>query len=127
MLELKENNCKISDAEWIIMRVLWDQSPLTTTNIIETLSTETDWSPKTIHSLISRLVKKDALGVDKSCGQHKFYPLVEKEECVKEETVSFIKKIYEGSFYNMVVNFINDDKISKKEIEELKKILDEKS
>jgi len=125
---LKNNNCKISDAEWIVMRVLWaSQAPLTTTNIIEALNTEINWSPKTIHSLISRLVKKEVLGVDKSYGQHQFYPLVVKEECVKEETVSFIKKIYEGSFYNMVVNFINDDKISQKEIGELKKILDEKS
>lgn len=109
------------------MRVLWAQSPLTTTKIIEALNTDINWSPKTIHSLISRLVKKEVLGVDKSFGQHQFYPLVVKEECVKEETVSFIQKIYEGSFYNMVVNFINDDKISQKEIEELKKMLDEKS
>ncbi|AWK51929.1 CopY/TcrY family copper transport repressor [Clostridium beijerinckii] len=124
---MKRNNCKISDAEWIVMRVLWAQSPLTTTKIIEALNTDINWSPKTIHSLISRLVKKEVLGVDKSFGQHQFYPLVVKEECVKEETVSFIQKIYEGSFYNMVVNFINDDKISQKEIEELKKMLDEKS
>ena len=124
---MERNNCKISDAEWIVMRVLWAQSPLTTTKIIEALNTDINWSPKTIHSLISRLVKKEALGVDKSFGQHQFYPLVVKAECVKEETVSFIKKIYEGSFYNMVVNFINDDKISQKEIEELKKMLDEKS
>lgn len=123
---LKENNCKISDAEWLVMRVLWKESPLTTTRIIEALNPETNWNPKTIHSLISRLVKKEALGIDKDSGQYQFYPLVTKEECIKEETGSFIRKIYEGSFYNMVVNFINDDKISQREIEELKKILNEK-
>ncbi len=123
---MKGNNCKISDAEWHVMQVLWKQNPLTTTHIIEALSREMNWKPKTIHTLISRLVKKEALGVDKNSGQHKFYPLITKEECVKEETGSYIRKFYEGSFYNMIANFINDDKISQKEIEDLKKLLDEK-
>lgn len=124
---MKENNCKISDAEWLVMRVLWSASPLTTTQIIETLSPETNWNPKTIHTLIGRLVKKQALGVNKDTKQYEFYPLVTKEECVKEETLSFMHKIYEGSLYNMVSNFIKDDKISKEEIEELKKLLDDNS
>jgi BlaI family transcriptional regulator, penicillinase repressor len=123
---LKEVNCKISDAEWHVMRVLWKESPLTTTKIIEALNTETNWKPKTIHSLISRLVKKGALGVDKDPAQYKFYTLVSKEECVSEETGAFITRVFEGSFYHMVANFINDDKISPMEIEKLKQILDEK-
>lgn len=123
---MKETNCKISDAEWLIMRVLWEESPLTTTRIIHDLSEQTKWKPKTIHTLISRLVKKEALGVNKNSGQHKFYPLITKEECIKEETGTYIRKFFEGSFYNMVANFISDDQISQKEIEDLKKLLDEK-
>lgn len=123
---MKKSNCKISDAEWLVMRVLWNHSPLTTTQIIEALDKETEWNPKTIHTLISRLVKKQALGVNKDTKQYEFYPLVTREECVKEETVSFMQRIYEGSFYNMVSHFIEDEKISPKEIEELKKLLDDK-
>lgn len=123
---MKQNTCKISDAEWYVMKVLWNESPLTTTRIIEALNQVTNWKPKTIHSLISRLVKKGALGVDKESGQYQYYPLAAKEKCIKEETGSFIRKVYEGSFYTMVANFISDDKISKNEIEELKKLLDEK-
>jgi BlaI family transcriptional regulator, penicillinase repressor len=123
---LKDSNCKISDAEWLIMKVLWKSSPLTTTKIIEAVSKEASWSPKTIHTLIARLVKKEALGVDKESGQHKFYPLVTKDECIQEETGSFVRKIYEGSIYNLVANFIHDEKMTAEEMEELKKLLDEK-
>ena len=121
-----ESNCKISDSEWLIMRVLWNASPLTTTQIIEALSKETSWNPKTIHTLISRLVKKQALGVNKNAKQYEFYPLVTKAECMKNETGSFIQKVFEGSFYNMVSNFINNDKISQEEMEDLKKLLNDK-
>jgi BlaI family transcriptional regulator, penicillinase repressor len=123
---LKDSNCKISDAEWLIMKVLWRDSPLTTTKIIEAVSIEANWNPKTIHTLIARLVKKGALGVDKESGQHKFYPLVNKDECIQEETGSFVRKIYEGSIYNLVANFIHDEKMTAEEMEDLKKLLDEK-
>lgn len=123
---MNDRNCKISDAEWLIMKVLWRNSPLTTTKIIEEVSKEAKWNPKTIHTLISRLVKKEALGVDKDSGQYKFYPIVTRDECVQEETGSFVRKIYEGSIYNLVANFIHDEKMTAEEMEELKKLLDEK-
>ncbi|WOO38692.1 BlaI/MecI/CopY family transcriptional regulator [Anaerocolumna sp. AGMB13020] len=123
---MNDRNCKISDAEWLIMKVLWRNSPLTTTKIIEEVSKEAKWNPKTIHTLISRLVKKEALGVDKDSGQYKFYPIVTRDECIQEETGSFVRKIYEGSIYNLVANFIHDEKMTAEEMEELKKLLDEK-
>jgi BlaI family penicillinase repressor len=121
-----KSNCKISNAEWLVMKVLWNDSPKTTTKIIEALREETDWKPKTIHTLIARLVKKGALGVDKGSGQHTFYPLVARDECIQEETGSFIQKIYEGSIYNLVAKFIHEEKMTVNEMEELKKLLDEK-
>ena len=124
---MEENNCKISEAEWRIMKVVWEESPLNTTQIINRLKSETSWKPKTIHSLISRLIKKEALGADKLSAPHQFYPLVSKEDCMKEEIGSFIQKVYDGSYYHLVANFISNEKMSEQEIEYLKKILDEKS
>jgi len=108
------------------MKVLWEKSPMTTTQIIQALSEESDWKPKTIHTLINRLVNKEALSVDKNSGQYKFYPLITREECIKEETGTYIRKFFQGSLYNMVANFISNDQITQKEIEELKKLLNEK-
>lgn len=123
---MNKTNLNISDAEWVVIKVLWEKSPLNSTNIIEALSTETNWSPKTIHSLISRLVKKGAVGVNKESPQFQFYPRVEKKDCVMKETRSFIKKVYDGSLQLMVSNFIKDEKLSKDEIEDLQRLLNEK-
>ena len=116
---------KISDAEWTVIKLLWDQPGLTSTDIIQSLDPETDWKPKTIHSLINRLVKKGAVGINKDGPQFKFYPLVKKEDCVMEESRSFIKRVYDGSIDLMVANFIKSGEISKNEIEDLRKLLDE--
>lgn len=117
---------KISDLEWEIMKVLWKKSPLTSSEIIEILKEYISWNPKTIHTLISRLVKKDAIEVKKDTPFYLYYPKVSEEECRKTETKSFVKKVYNGSIHLLISNFIKNEKLSEEEIEELRKILDEK-
>ena len=123
---MDEINCKISDAEWVVMKVLWEESPLTSTSIIEALRPKTNWNPKTIHSLIHRLVKKKILDVNKDCTQFQFYPLIKKKYCVMEATLSFIQKVYDGSHNLMIANCIKNEKLSQKEIAELQNLLNEK-
>jgi BlaI family penicillinase repressor len=116
----------ISDAEWQVMKVLWDKSPLTSTEIIDSLKSDTAWSPKTVHTLISRLVKKEALGVNKNLTFNRYFPLVTQEACRKTQTKTFIRKVYDGSLHLLIANFIKDEKLSQEEIGELKRILEEK-
>lgn len=121
-----EKNCRISDAEWLVMKVLWQRSPMTASLVIEQLKPETDWSPKTIQTLIARLVKKKALGVNKEGSLNQYYPLVSQEECIREETNSFLQKVYGGSIQLLLANFVRNENLSPKEIEELRNLLDEK-
>nr|WP_205842238.1 BlaI/MecI/CopY family transcriptional regulator [Natranaerobius trueperi] len=53
---------KISDSEWEVIEILWDNYPIHSSAIIERLQPQTDWKPKTVHTLISRLVKKGVVG-----------------------------------------------------------------
>ncbi|NDI33298.1 BlaI/MecI/CopY family transcriptional regulator [Chengkuizengella sediminis] len=120
------NHSKISDAEWVIMEELWKKSPLTSAEIIEQLKDATEWNPKTIHTLINRLVKKEVLGVKREGRFKQFFPLLSAEECRKRETTSFLKKIYAGSRQMFILNFIKNEKLTEKEIEELRKMLKQK-
>lgn len=119
------NTLNITDAEYYVMKTIWSRSPMNASEIIESLKDETDWNPKTIHTLISRLVSKKAVGVIKE-SPYRFYPLVLEGEYRREETRSFLKKVYNGSIQHLVANFINDEAITKEELEELKRLLDDK-
>ncbi|AET66209.1 putative transcriptional regulator [Desulfosporosinus orientis DSM 765] len=123
---MTNSSFRISDAEWQVMKVLWEKSPLTASIIVEYLKLETSWSPKTIQTLIARLVKKGALGVNKGVSLNQYYPLVSQEECMREETDSFLKKVYGGSLHLLIANFVKNENLSSKEIQELKNLLDEK-
>jgi BlaI family penicillinase repressor len=116
----------ISDSEWKVMKVLWNRSPLLAGEIVEILKETTKWNPKTIHTLIRRLVAKDVIRAEKEKTYYKYYPTVTEGECVKEETKTFLQKCFNGSLNMMITNFINEDKLSSEDIEELQKLLDSK-
>jgi BlaI family penicillinase repressor len=56
---------KISESEWLVMRVLWSKSPLAAQEVFEQLEAATKWKPKTVKTLIDRLVKKGAVKYEK--------------------------------------------------------------
>lgn len=116
----------ISDAEWQIMKVLWAQSPLSANEIVERLEGRSNWKPKTIKTLIGRLVAKKALSYHNDNRTYLYYPIVEEQDCVLSESESFIKRVYNGSINMMIANFLEHKQLSKEEIADLKKILDEK-
>ncbi|WP_028550616.1 penicillinase repressor BlaI [Paenibacillus sp. UNC451MF] len=118
---------QISDAEWEVMKVLWSKSPSSANEVIEALEDQTDWKPKTIRTLLNRLVQKQAISYSQEGKVYAYFPLVSEDECVRSETASFLKRIYGGAFKPLLVNFLKEEKLSPEEIKELKNILDDKS
>ena len=56
---------QISEAEYEVMKIVWKYAPISTNEITEKLLKTTAWSPKTIQTLIKRLVTKGALAYEK--------------------------------------------------------------
>lgn len=118
---------KISEAEWEVMKIVWSRtSPCTANEIVDALEGIADWKPNTVKSLITRLVKKRALGYREERRNYLYYPLVSQDECIRSETRSFAKRIFGGALKPMLVTFLQEEKLSEDEIEELKRIIEEK-
>ncbi|WP_294405387.1 BlaI/MecI/CopY family transcriptional regulator [uncultured Clostridium sp.] len=117
---------KISESEWEVMKLLWNKSPLTSEEIIESLSKDNNWTKQTIKTFIIRLTKKNAIGYEKEGRIYKYYPLVDEKDCRKYENKSFLQKVYNGSLGVLISNFLEEENLSTNEIEELEKILKEK-
>ena len=94
--------------------------------MISTLQERTDWKPKTIRTLLDRLVKKNVVGVNKEQRIYTFFPLYSQDECQHAEAESFVKRIYGGALKSMLVQFIQEDSLSEEDIQELRSILDPK-
>ena len=117
---------RISESEWLVMKELWHKQPQTSGELVEVLAGKTTWGAATIKTLINRLVTKQALGFDKQGREHHYRPLVTEQDCVREESRSFLKRVFDGSVSPMLASFLERESLSPQEIAELKRILDAK-
>ena len=117
---------KISEAEWEVMKLLWKTTPLTSEKIIDSLSGKMNWSTQTIKTFITRLVKKEAIGFEKSGRIYNYYPLISENECIKSENDSFLQKVYDGALGILFTKFLEEENLSIDEIEELENLLKDK-
>ena len=118
----------ISETEWEIMKILWERSPLGASEIFIALAErDSSWHPKTAKTLLSRLVKKRAVGFRKDGRGYLYRPLVTEAECAGAESESFLDRVFEGSLTPMLAHFVKHRKLSKEEMNELRSILDDKA
>lgn len=115
---------QISDAEWTVMKVLWAKSPLATSQVVDALEGETRWRPKTIHTLLSRLVQKGALTFEKQGREYLFQPAVTAEKCEHAAAYSFLDRVFGGDLAPFLARFVEGRKLRPAQIEKLKRILD---
>ncbi len=121
-----ENAAKISDSEWEVMKIIWKNPNCTAQAIIEQLKDSQKWKPKTIKTLIRRLIDKNIVGFEQFGREYKYYSLVNEDECRKAESDSFLQRVYSGSLKSMLLNLIEKENLSKEDIEDLKSILNER-
>lgn len=118
---------QISEAEFEIMKVVWKHAPISTNEITEKLLQTTTWSPKTIHTLIKRLVTKGALSYEKQSRVFVYTPLVKENEYIGRESNSFLERYYDGDITAMLSAYLENDRLSETEIEHLRSLLSKRS
>ena len=114
---------QISEAEFEVMKVIWKYAPISTNEVTEKLTQTTDWSPKTIQTMLKRLVTKKALTYEKQSRVFVYTPLVPETEYIRQESNSFLNKYYNGNIVSMLTSYLEDDKLSKTELYTLRHLL----
>ena len=115
---------QISDAEWEVMKVMWERGDLAAAEVVEALKGQNNWSPRTVKTLLNRLVKKGALGYEVA-GRHYVYRAhVTREACARRETRSFISRVFDGAMAPALVQFIEQANLSPAEIRQLREVLE---
>src|SRR5262245_51437373 len=117
---------RISDAEWQVMQVLWTDAPLTANQIVQLLAPDSGWNPRTIKTMLNRLVNKGALKFDTEGKRYLYRPAVSRDACVRGESRSFLQRVFGGKLGPMLAHFVEDERLTKAEIEKLKRLLDSK-
>jgi len=117
---------KISESEWLVMKAIWTENPVTANRLVDIVSESTTWKPNTIKSLLNRLVKKEVVGYENIGRVYHYSPLVEESVLVKAESRSLLKRVFGGAAAPMLVTLIESEDLSDEDIEEIRRVLDKK-
>ena len=118
---------QISEAEFEVMKIVWKYAPINTNEITNKLLDTTNWNPKTIQTLIKRLVTKGALTYEKQGRVFVYTPLVKENEFINQKSNSFLKRFYDGDITAMVSSYLESNQLSESDIEHLRSLLSKKS
>jgi BlaI family penicillinase repressor len=117
---------KISDAEWLVMQVVWEKAPVAASEIIEELAPRTGWNHRTNRTLLNRLAKKDAVACQAEGNRYLYRPKAARRACIRQESRSFVDKVFSGDTASLLVHFARNASFNADDLEELKRILAEK-
>ena len=114
----------LSDAEWIVMKPLWDNEPLAARDIFSAISSRQKWSYKTLKTLLSRLVKKGALKYTQVGNSYLYSPCFSRDEMIQPEVKFFAHQVLDGSLKPFLVSFFDGRNPSHDELASLREIID---
>ena len=116
---------QISEAEFVVMKVVWKSDrPLGSREIISALEETEDWKPKTVQTLISRLVQKDALGFSAEGRNYLYHAKVSENDCLEELSHFFLERFFGGALRPMLSHFAGSKRLSAEEAALLRKLLE---
>jgi predicted transcriptional regulator len=115
----------ISDAESIVMEVLWRRSPRGSDEVIAELARSQDWQEPTIRTLLNRLLNKGALTAETAGRRYLYTPVLQRADWVDAQSRGLLDRLFKGRVAPLVAHFSEQGKLSRKDIAELRRIIEE--
>lgn len=116
---------RITEAEWKVMLVFWEIGEAPLREVVDRLSGGPDWKPRTVQTLIRRLVKKGALKVKENGRDFRYLSAVSQSDCQLDESRSFLDRVFEGRMVPFMAGMVENEEVSPEEIAQLRRLLDE--
>lgn len=115
---------QISDAESVVMEVLWAGSPKTAEDVVDALSGEQDWQEPTIKTLLNRLLKKGAISAEREGRRYLYSPVLRREDWVRAQSSSLLERLFGGRLAPLLAQFQAEQGLSAEDRAALRELLE---
>ncbi|HRD71650.1 MAG TPA: BlaI/MecI/CopY family transcriptional regulator [Aquimonas sp.] len=115
---------QISEAEAIVMDVLWASSPRAAEEVVAALSGLQDWQEATIKTLLNRLLNKGAIQAERDGRRYLYSPVLRREDYVRSQSEGLLDRLFGGRLAPLVAQFSEQRGLKREDIAELRELLD---
>ena len=123
MVIIVKEEVKVTNSEWYVMNCLWEKRTLSLMQLVPLLKESAGWSKSTSATMVRRMTEKELIGYEENGKTKYFFPKVDKQDVVVQETRDFLQRIYDGSVGMMMSALVRQDDLSAEDIQELQEIL----
>ncbi|MDG5751087.1 BlaI/MecI/CopY family transcriptional regulator [Qipengyuania sp. XHP0211] len=116
---------RISEAEHAVMEVLWENSPMSASDVCDRVCAQRDWSMPTVKTLLSRLVSKGVLGTEPLGRKFLYHPLIERSDYVGTESRRLVERLFGGRAAPLFAHLAENEALSDKDLDEIEALLRE--
>jgi predicted transcriptional regulator len=116
---------RISDAEHAVMEILWQQAPMTATDVADRLADSQGWTLTTIKTLLSRLLAKGALAAETEGRKFLYRPLIARNDYVAGESRRLVDRLFGGKLSPLVAHLAEQEALTADDIAEIEALLQE--
>lgn len=116
---------RISDAEHVVMEVLWTESPLTAQEVGERIDPVRGWSANTVKTLLGRLLGKAVIAHEADGRRYLYRPLVARDDYVSGESQRLMDRLFGGRLTPLVAHLAERDELTADDIADIEALLKE--
>jgi BlaI family penicillinase repressor len=114
---------ELTEAEWTVIKAVWEGEPCTAPAIQEKLFKQTEWTYSTVRTLMDRMVTKGLLKADKEKNITLYRTAVTREQAQRGELLYALKHAFNGALTPMVQCLLDTNDVSRAELDQLKQLI----
>ena len=114
---------ELTEAEWEIMKVVWEKQPCTAGTVQEMLVKSRDWAYSTVKTTMDRMAEKGFLTIERFRNLQLFKSCISEVEAKRGEFRKMLKRAFDGALTPMMQFLIEHEGLSKKEALQLRKLV----
>jgi BlaI family penicillinase repressor len=121
--EARKPTARISGAESQIMEALWRRGPLSLEGVVGEVSEAHGWAPGTVKTLVTRLMRKEAIEGRRGPTGYAYHPLVERTTYLQSESRNLLDRLFGGEVAPLVANLAEHRALTARDIALLKQLI----
>jgi BlaI family penicillinase repressor len=114
---------RLSDAEWTVMRAVWNRAPASARDVLDEVGEETGWAYTTVKTLLARLVEKGALSEGRQANVNIYEPRITRNEARGSALRSLLDRAFDGTFGSLFQHLIKEERLSARDVKTLERML----
>jgi len=120
----RKSSPELTEAEWIIIKVVWENEPCAAGTVQETLQESKNWAYSTVKGAMDRMVEKGFLEINKIRNLQLFKSKISQAEAKKSEFRKMLKRAFDDALTPMMQFLIENEDFSKKDLRQMRELIE---